>query len=42
MQNDKKSLACETNYSPYLSNMQEFAKIEKKYMIFLIFVLKCF
>ena len=42
MQNDKKSRSCKCNYSPYLLNMQENAKIEKKYMIFLIFVLKCF
>ena len=41
MQNAKKWPLHTTDYSPLLVNMQESEKNEKKYMIFLIFVLIC-
>lgn len=41
MQIDNKCPFDTTDYSPYLSIMQESQKNEKKYMIFLIFVLIC-
>ena len=40
MQNDNKSPLCNTDYTADLYIMQENAKIVKKCMIFLIFVLK--